>query len=70
MYGSSYRVFCDVRQTSYAGDMKVFHKAHESDRESRWHRGSSIFALDRNNTFLPRAIFYSEETKSSGCEKL
>ena len=32
-------VFCDVRHTSVAGNMKVFRKAHGSFRESRWHRG-------------------------------
>ena len=32
-------VFCDVRHTSVAGNIKVFRKAHGSFRESRWHRG-------------------------------
>ena len=32
-------VFCDVGHTSVAGNMQVFRKAHESFRESRWHRG-------------------------------
>ena len=37
--GSNSLVFCDVGHTSVAGNMQVFRKAHESFRESRWHRG-------------------------------
>ena len=41
-------VFCDVRHTSVAGNMQVFHKAHGSFRESRWHRGWILtLVLDR-----------------------
>ena len=32
-------VFCDVRHTSVAGNMKVFRKEYGSNRKSRWHRG-------------------------------
>ena len=52
-----FRVFCDVWHTSHAGDMKVFHKVHEPDRESRWHRGLVDSPLTEIILFLSGALF-------------